>query len=103
MKFSYPAVFYPYEKGEGYVVVVPDLPGCMSFGDSLAETIFMGIDAASGWILTSLEDGEDIPTPSRIEDIKPDEEIGSGGFVNWIALDIEAFAEKYGYTIPTHV
>jgi len=101
MKFSYPAVFYPYEKGEGYVVTVPDLPGCMSFGDNLAETILMGIDAASGWIHTSLEDGEDIPPPSRIEDIEPDPEIGEG-FVNWIALDIEAFAEKYGYPLPVH-
>ncbi|MDR1840490.1 MAG: type II toxin-antitoxin system HicB family antitoxin [Holophagales bacterium] len=103
MKFSYPAVFYPWDEdeGEGYTVTVPDLPGCMSEGDSLAEAILMGIDAASGWIRTSLEDGEDIPPPSRIEDIKPDEDIGSG-FVNWIALDIEAYAEKYGYPLPVH-
>ena len=36
-----------------------------------------------------------------IEDIKPDEEIGVG-FVNWIALDIEAFAEKYNLPLPVH-
>ena len=104
MKFSYPAVFYPWDKdeGEGYTVVIPDLPGCMSCGDNLAEAILMGVDAASGWIHSSLEDDEDIPPPSRIEDIEPDPEIGSGGFVNWIALDIEAFAERYGYPLPVH-
>jgi len=101
MKFSYPAVFYPEEDGKGYAVTVPDLPGCTSGGDTLAEAILMGVDAASGWIRTSLEDGEDIPQPSPIEDIKPDPRIGSG-FVNWIALDIEAYAEKYGYPLPVH-
>ena len=101
MKLSYPAVFYPEDEGEAYTVVVPDLPGCMSCGDNLAEAILMGIDAASGWIRTSLEDGEDIPPPSPLESIKPDEEIGVG-FVNWIALDIEAYAKKYGYPMPVH-
>ena len=88
MKLSYPAVFYPEDDGKGYAVTVPDLPGCTSGGDTLAEAIFMGIDAASGWIHSYLEDGKDIPPPSRIEDIKPDPEIGFG-FVNWIALDIQ--------------
>ena len=101
MQLSYPAVFYPEDEGEGYAITVPDLPGCTSGGDNLAETIFMGVDAASGWILNALENGEDIPKPSRIEDIEPDPEIGTG-FVNWIALDIEAFAEKYGYPLPVH-
>ena len=36
---------------------VPDLPGCTSGGATLAEAIIMGSDAASGWVLTELEDG----------------------------------------------
>ena len=104
MKFSYPAVFYPWDKdeGEGYTVTIPDLPGFTSAGENLTEAILMAIDGASGWIRLSLEDGEDIPPASRIEDIKPDEEIGSGGFVNWIALDIEAYAKKYDLPLPVH-
>jgi len=101
MKLSYPAIFYPWKKGEGYTVEVPDLPGCVTEGKNLAEAILMAVDAASGWILTSLEDGEPIPDASKPADIQPDEEIGNG-FVNWLALDIEAYAEKHGYPLPVH-
>ena len=44
MKLTYPAIFYPWEKGNGYTVEVPDLPGCVTEGDTLAEAILMGID-----------------------------------------------------------
>ena len=57
MKLTYPACFYPYEgKEDGYTVVVPDLPGCVSEGDTLADAIIMATDAASGWVLDELED-----------------------------------------------
>lgn len=63
MKLIYPAVFY--EGEDGYTVEFPDLPGCVTQGDTLEEAMEMAVDAASGWILIMLEDGEDIPTPSR--------------------------------------
>ncbi|MCI8883056.1 MAG: type II toxin-antitoxin system HicB family antitoxin, partial [Lachnospiraceae bacterium] len=49
MKLTYPACFYPCEqKKGGFTVEVPDLPGCVSEGSTLAEAILMGTDAASG-------------------------------------------------------
>ena len=55
MKLTYPACFYPCEeKKGGFTVEVPDLPGCVSEGDTLAEAILMGTDAASGWVLDEL-------------------------------------------------
>lgn len=95
MKLIYPAVFYPYDEGDGYTVVVPDLPGCISGGDTLDEAIEMGIDAASGWVLDEIEDQKPIPRASRIEDIHPDED-EPGGFVSLITLDMDAYAAKYG-------
>lgn len=93
MKLTYPACFYPCEENpHGYTVIVPDLPGCVSEGNSLADAIFMGTDAASGWILTALEDGQNIPEASPIEAIEPEE----GGFVSMLALDMDSYAEKYG-------
>ena len=50
MKLLYPAIFYPCEAKEDCTVVVPDLPGCVSEGDSLADPILMGADAACGWL-----------------------------------------------------
>ena len=62
MKLVYPAVFTPCEQNEGgYTVEVPDLKGCVTEGDDLAEAIEMGIDAASGWVLDELENGNNIP------------------------------------------
>lgn len=93
MKLTYPACFYPDNEREGaYAVVVPDLPGCVSGGDTLAEAILMGMDAASGWVLDELEDGKAAPIPSPLESIIPE----PGGFVSILALDIDAYAEKYG-------
>lgn len=93
MKLTYPACFYPDEEKQGsYAVVVPDLPGCVSGGSTLAEAILMGTDAASGWVLDELEDGKTAPKASPIESIVPD----PGGFVSMLVLDIDSYAEKYG-------
>ena len=59
MKLTYPACFYPCEeRKDAYTVEVPDLPGCVTEGDSLADAILMAADAASGWVLDELEDGK---------------------------------------------
>jgi hypothetical protein len=52
----------------------------------------MGTDAASGWVLTELEDGKPVPQTSAISDIHPEE----GGFVSLLVLDMDAYSEKYG-------
>jgi len=91
MKLIYPAIFTPCEEG-GFTVDVVDLPGCVSEGDTLIEAIEQGTDAASGWILTALEDGDSIPQASSYSDITPD----PGSFVNLLVVDIDAYAEKYG-------
>jgi predicted RNase H-like HicB family nuclease len=96
MKLSYTAVFYPWDDGKGYTVEVPDLPGCTTGGRNMAEAIDMAVDAASGWVLDELEDGKKAPPASPISAIKPDPEIGEGGFVSVIALDMDAYAAKYG-------
>ncbi|MDR0220870.1 MAG: type II toxin-antitoxin system HicB family antitoxin [Lachnospiraceae bacterium] len=92
MKLVYPVCFYPEDNG-GYSVDVPDLLGCVTQGDSLADAMEMAVDAACGWILSSLEDAEEIPKPSKLEDIKPEYE---NGIVNYVMLDIDSYAEKYG-------
>ena len=85
MKLIYPAVFYPYSDGSGgYVVEFPDLPGCVTGGKDLEEAIEMAIDAASGWILDELEEGNSVPRPSKYEEVKPKE----NGQTNMIMLDM---------------
>ena len=94
MKLVYPAVFTPCEQNKGgYTVEVPDLKGCVTEGDNLAEAIEMGIDAASGWVLDELENGNNIPEPSLQEDIKLDDD---NSFINMLVLDMDSYSEKYG-------
>jgi len=64
----------------------------LSGGETLAEAIIMGTDAASGWVLTELEDGKPAPDASPIDAVRPDD----GGFVSMLVLDMDAYAEKYG-------
>lgn len=93
MKLVYPAVFTPYEDGSGgYVVEFPDLTGCVTGGDDLAEALFMAEDAASGWVLTELEEGKKAPIASEYDTIK----LEGKQFISFIALDMEAYAAKYG-------
>ena len=92
MTLAYPAVFSPCLKNPGYTVVVPDLPGCVTEGDSLANAILMAEDAASGWVLDELENGKPAPKASSPDVL----ELEPGDFVNYVVLDIDAYAEKCG-------
>ena len=92
MKLIYPAIFTPCEEKDGFTVVVPDLPGCVTEGNSLINAIDMGTDAACGWILGELEDGNAIPSPTPYEMVQAD----SDSIVNMLVLDMDSYAEKYG-------
>lgn len=93
MKLIYPAVFKPFtDQSGGYVVEFPDLPGCVTEGKDLEQAIEMGIDAASGWILGELEDGEQIPRASDYSEVTAEK----GCMINMLLLDIDAYEEKYG-------
>lgn len=95
MKLVYPAIFYPFEDSDdGYTVEVPDLPGCVTEGKNLQEAILMGIDAASGWILDELENGNKIPSSSTYKEIEKIKQ--SDGIVTMLLLDMDSYADKYG-------
>lgn len=92
MKLAYPAIFTFCKEDNSYSVEFPDLPGCISGGYSLVEAIEMGTDAASGWVLGEIEEGNKIPKASDIKDIKPE---SPDSFVNLIVLDMDSYSEKY--------
>ena len=51
----------------GYAVSYPDLPGCVSCGETLESAVRNGEDAKKAWLLAALEDGIDIPEPNQLE------------------------------------
>lgn len=88
MKLVYPACFYQDPATKAYTVEVPDLPGCVTGGETLADAILMAEDAASGWVLDELEDGRPAPAASAMADVTPDD----GGFVSLLTLDMDALS-----------
>ncbi len=63
---------YPFdviaEPEGGYVISFPDLPGCMTQVESLAEVGPMAEEARSLWIETAYDHGMTIPSPSHPEE-----------------------------------
>jgi antitoxin HicB len=51
------------DEGGGYLIEFPDLPGCMSDGETIEEAIANGEDAKRCWIAAMKEAGRPIPPP----------------------------------------
>lgn len=52
---------------EGYLAMVPELPGCFTAGETPAEALEMLDDAMAGWFESALERGLTIPEPADLE------------------------------------
>ncbi len=48
---------------EGYLAEAPELPGCVTAGESVEEAERMLRDAMEGWVECVLVAGEEIPEP----------------------------------------
>ncbi len=68
---NYIAVVHKDPKSD-FGVSFPDFPGCITAGSSIDEAKDMAHDALSLHIKGMMEDGENIPTPSKLEDIMDD-------------------------------
>ena len=54
----------PSDEGGGFLITFPDLPGCMSDGETIEEAIHNGRDAFLAWISAWADMGKTIPPPS---------------------------------------
>jgi predicted RNase H-like HicB family nuclease len=90
MKYVYPACFYKESDGR-YSVEFPDLT-LATFGDDLADAMYMAADAAAGRIMLLLKDGEPLPKASDVNDIRIDSE---SGFVSLVYVDTDAVKPKF--------
>lgn len=64
-ELPYPFTIRPLlpEEGGGYLIEFPDLPGCMSDGETPEEAIENGKDAMEGWIYACRKLGRKVPKP----------------------------------------
>ena len=56
------------DDGGGYMITFPDLPGCMSDGETLEEALVNGRDAFNSWIAAQVDMGRQIPAPTYYEE-----------------------------------
>ena len=80
----------PGSKETSFGVVVPDLPGCFSAGDTLDDAIKNAHEAIDLHCSTLIEDGVDLPVANTIALHQADPE-----FAGWIWALIDVPVEKY--------
>lgn len=89
LNLTYLAVLEPGEDGS-YSIFFPDLPGCFSYGDNLAEAQRMAEEAASLHVYGMERDGDEIPTPS----LNLSKEITDGNVVMPVTIHPDLYRAK---------
>lgn len=105
MTMRYPIAIEPGTESAAFGIVVPDLPGCFSAGDTLDEAMANAEEAVAAWIDAALDAGQAIPSPSSLDALR-----ASPDFAGWIygvvAVDPAAFddkTERVNITLPRRV
>ena len=90
MKYTYTAVFTPENNGL-YSVDFPDLQGCYTSGENMADAIYMAHDVLNLTLYDLEQDKKAIPKASKPGDIK----ITGEQFTSVIAVDTEIYRRFY--------
>ena len=101
----YPIAIEPRTDQSAYGVVIPDLPGCFSAGDTLEEAIAGAEEAGLAWIDAALDAGGAVPPPSSLEAIRAKPEY-SGWILSLVMIDPSALddtVERVNVTLPRRV
>jgi len=101
----YPIVIEAGDDTTAFGVVVPDLPGCFSAGDTLDEAIKNAEEAAVAWIDATLDAGQDVPPPSTLEAVRanPDYAGWAFGVINVDPAALDSTSERVNIILPRRV
>jgi predicted RNase H-like HicB family nuclease len=97
---NYIAVVHKDPKSD-FGVSFPDFPGCITAGSSIDEAKDMAHDALSLHIKGLLEDGDNIPAPSKLEDIMEDPNYSNAVAILVVAIsEAKPRAVRVNITVP---
>lgn len=101
----YPIAIEPGTDTTAFGVIVPDLPGCFSAGDTLDDAIAGAEEAAAAWIDAALDTGEAIPPPSSLDAIRqiPDYAGWTFGVITLDPTLLDDTTERVNITLPRRV
>ena len=102
----YPITIEPGNNTTAWGVVVPDLPGCFSAGDTLEEAMIQAEEAVTAWIEIALDDGQAIPAPSPIETLRTAHPEFAGWLWALVKVDpsmLDDAVERVNISLPRRV
>ena len=101
----YPIAIEPGTETTAFGVIVPDLPGCFSAGDTLDEAMAGAEEAAAAWIDAALDAGSAIPRPSSLEALRrlPDYTEWTFGVITLDPALLDNAVERVNITLPRRV
>ena len=103
MKF--PIAIEPGDAKHAFGVVVPDLPGCFSAGDTIEEAIDNAKAAIELWLEAAIDEGMPVSEPSAIEALRKDRAL-RGWLWAVVSVDLSQLSDKterVNITLPSRV
>ena len=101
----YPIAIEPGDDKHAFGVVVPDLPGCFSAGDTIDEAIDNAKEAIELWLETVIDDGGSVPHPKNISEHQANPEY-KGWVWAVVTIDLAELSDKVeriNITLPSRV
>lgn len=100
----FPVVLHT-DDGRHFGVSVPDMPGCISSGDSVEDALASVMEAIDLHFEGMAEEGFELPAPSTYERLKDDPDYADG---IWAFIDVdmnryEGKSEKINITMPRNL
>lgn len=87
---NFVAAIEPGDATHAFGVVVPDLPGCFSAGDTLDEALANACVAIEAWCESVIDAGGDIPAPGDLAAHR-----SNPAYAGWIWAVVSAPVERY--------
>lgn len=88
-RYIYPAMFDLCEEG-GYCITFPDLPGIVTQGDTVEESLSMAKEALELHLYGMEEDDDPIPEPTHPSNV----EVPEGSFVSMVEAVMPLFRDR---------
>ena len=102
---NYVIAIEPGDRRHAFGVVVPDLPGCFSAGDTLDDALVNAREAIELWLETVIDDGQPVPQPQALSVHQ-----ANADFAGWVwavvSVDLASLsdkAERINITLPARV
>jgi predicted RNase H-like HicB family nuclease len=105
MKLKYPIAIEPGDDTTAFGVIVPDLPGCFSAGDTLDEAVENSKEAISLWIETVLDDNGTVPAPGSLREHSQNPEFAG---CTWAVVEVDGAllddkSERVNISMPKRI